>query len=50
VAAGFTELMRRDPGRWRSLSAEQPVDVIAEAIFREIEPLLQYVSPLRTHG
>ncbi len=50
VAAGFTELMRRDPGRWRSLSAEQPVDVIAEAIFREVEPLLQHVSPLRTHG
>ncbi len=46
VAAGFAELMRRDPARWRRLPAEQPVDVLADAIFREVEPLLRRVAPL----
>jgi dTMP kinase len=46
VAAGFAELMRRDPERWRHLSAEQPVDALADAIFREVEPLLRRVAPL----
>jgi dTMP kinase len=43
VAAGFAELMRREPSRWRSLPAEQPVEALAEAIFREVQPLLQRV-------
>lgn len=46
VAAGFAELMRRDPGRWRRLSAEQPVDALAEQIFHEVEPVLRRVAPL----
>jgi dTMP kinase len=46
VAAGFAELMRRDPERWRHLSAEQPVDALADAIFREVEPLLRRIAPL----
>jgi dTMP kinase len=46
VAAGFAELMRRDPDRWRHLPAEQPVDALADAIFREVEPLLRRVAPL----
>lgn len=46
VAAGFAELMRNDPGRWRRLSAEQPVDSLAEQIFHEVEPILQRVAPL----
>jgi dTMP kinase len=44
VSAGFAELMRREPDRWRSLSAEQPVEVLAEAIFREVQPLLRRVT------
>lgn len=47
VSAGFAELMRREPERWRCLSAEQPVETIAEAIFREVQPLLRRVHP---HG
>lgn len=43
VAAGFAELMRREPERWRSLPAEQPVEALAEAIFREVQPLLRRV-------
>ncbi len=46
VAAGFAELMRRDPGRWRPLSAEQPVDALAEQIFHQVEPVLRRVAPL----
>jgi dTMP kinase len=47
VSAGFAELIRREPERWRSISAEQPVEVLAEAIFREVQPLLRRVQP---HG
>ncbi len=46
VAAGFAELMRRDPERWRRLSAEQPVDALAEQIFQQVEPILRHVAPL----
>jgi dTMP kinase len=46
VAAGFAELMRRDPERWRGLSAEQPVDALADAIYREVEPLLRRIALL----
>lgn len=47
VSAGFAELMRREPERWRCLAAEQPVEAIAEAIFREVQPLLRRAQP---HG
>jgi dTMP kinase len=46
VAAGFAELISRDPGRWRRLSAEQPVDALAEQIFHEAEPVLRRVARL----
>lgn len=46
VATGFAELIRRDPERWRRLSAEQPVDALAEQIFQEVEPVLLRVAPL----
>jgi dTMP kinase len=46
VAAGFAELMRSDPHRWRRLSAEQPVDALADQIFHEVEPILRRVAPL----
>jgi dTMP kinase len=46
VAAGFAELMRRDPERWRRLSAEQPMDVLAEQIFSLVEPALERVARL----
>lgn len=46
VAAGFAELMRREPARWRSLPAEQPVATLAAHILAEVEPLLQRVERL----
>lgn len=46
VAAGFAELIRRDPGRWRQLSAKQPVDALAGQIYHEVEPLLAPVARL----
>ncbi|MFV9503613.1 MAG: dTMP kinase [Oscillochloridaceae bacterium umkhey_bin13] len=48
VAAGFAELIRRDPERWRSLPAEQPVATLAAQILDEVEPLLQRVERLET--
>ena len=50
VAAGFAALIRRDPDRWRRLSAEQPVDRLAEQIFHEVEPALRLVARLEAHG
>lgn len=47
VSAGFAELMRREPERWRCLPAEQPVETLAEAILREVQPLLRQIQP---HG
>lgn len=41
VAAGFSELMRRDPGRWRRIDASLPVEALAEQIMGEVEPLLK---------
>ncbi|HMQ31120.1 MAG TPA: hypothetical protein PKD53_10345, partial [Chloroflexaceae bacterium] len=46
VAAGFAELISRDPRRWRRLSAEQPVDALADQIFHEVEPALARVARL----
>jgi dTMP kinase len=46
VAAGFAELMRNDPDRWRQLSAEQPVDALAEQIFNAVEPVLERIARL----
>lgn len=48
VAAGFAELMRHDPARWRSLPAEQAVAALAAQIMAEVEPLLQQVQRLET--
>jgi dTMP kinase len=50
VAAGFAELMRRDPARWRRLPAEQPVSELAEQIYHEVEPLLRRVALLGSQG
>ncbi len=46
VAAGFHELIARDPGRWRTIDALQPVHHIAQLIEREVEPLLARVNRL----
>jgi len=46
VAAGFAELIRNDPQRWRTLGADQPVSMLAEQIAREVEPLLKRVTRL----
>jgi dTMP kinase len=46
VVAGFLELMRRDPARWRRLSANQPVEAVAAQIYAEVEPLLAPVVRL----
>jgi len=47
VAGGFAELMRREPERWRSLDGSLPVDVLAEQVFRAVEPLLQRLERMR---
>lgn len=46
VAAGFAELIRRDPERWRYLVANQPVDLLAEQIFAQVEPMLAHIVRL----
>lgn len=46
VAAGFAELMRRDPDRWRRFDAGQRVEALAGQIFQEVEPLLRRVPRL----
>jgi len=46
VVAGFFELMKREPGRWRRLSANQPVEAVAAQIYAEVEPLLAPVPRL----
>lgn len=46
VAAGFAELIRREPERWRRLSALQPIEELAEQIYREVVPLLTPVARL----
>jgi dTMP kinase len=46
VATGFAELIRQDPGRWRSLPADQPLATLAEQIAHEVEPLLKRVTRL----
>ncbi len=49
VAAGFAELIRRDPNRWRSFVADQPVDVLANQIWSAVGPHLRQVTPLVTN-
>ncbi|RRR77895.1 MAG: dTMP kinase [Candidatus Viridilinea halotolerans] len=46
VAAGFAELISNDPARWRQLSAEQPLETLAEAIYFAAEPFLERVPRL----
>ncbi len=46
VAVGFADLIRQDPGRWRSFPADQPLADLAEQIAREVEPLLKRVMRL----
>lgn len=46
VAAGFAELIRREPERWRRLSAMQPIEELAEQIYREVVPLIAPVARL----
>lgn len=50
VAAGFAELMRREPARWRRLDAEQSLEQLAEQIAAEVEPLVQGVARLESYG
>jgi dTMP kinase len=50
VAAGFAELIRSDPGRWRSLRADQPIGALADQIAHEVAPLLRRVVRLGTDG
>jgi dTMP kinase len=50
VVAGFAELMRNDPARWRRFSAEQPVTNLAEQIFHEADLVLRRALRLETHG
>ncbi|PDW03123.1 dTMP kinase [Candidatus Viridilinea mediisalina] len=49
VAAGFAELIRNNPERWRRCSAEQPLDQLAEQIFAAVEPILERVARLEPH-
>ncbi|NWF81624.1 MAG: dTMP kinase [Chloroflexi bacterium] len=46
VAAGFAALIRREPERWRRLSALQPIEELAEQIYREVVPLITPVARL----
>jgi dTMP kinase len=46
VRDGFLELTRRDPDRWRVLDAHQPVDELAEQIWRIVEPRLSEIKPV----
>lgn len=46
VAAGFQELMRREPQRWRRLDARLPVDDLAHQVAAAVEPLLERVTRL----
>lgn len=46
VVAGFAELIRSNPGRWRTFAAEQPITLLADQIVHEVEPLLKRVIRL----
>lgn len=46
VAAGFRELMQREPERWRRLDARLSIDELADMIEREVEPLLSQIPTL----
>jgi hypothetical protein len=38
--------MHRDPDRWRCFVANQPVDLLAEQIFTQVEPMLARIVRL----
>ncbi len=46
VAAGFRELMQREPERWRRLDARLAIDELAGHIEAEVEPLLSRIPTL----
>ncbi|EFO79450.1 dTMP kinase [Oscillochloris trichoides DG-6] len=46
VAAGFADLIRKEPQRWRIIPAEQPIPILAEQIAQEVAPLLKRVARL----
>ncbi len=46
VAAGFHELMQREPERWRKLDARRPIDDLAQAIESEVRLWLPRVARL----
>lgn len=46
VAAGFRELMLRDPQRWCRLDARLPIEELAHAVGAAVQPLLERVTPL----
>lgn len=46
VVAGFQELMRRDPQRWRWFDAHLPIGKLAHDIQETVEPLLVRVATL----
>lgn len=44
VSAGFQELIRRDPDRWRVFDARLPIEELARLIAVTVEPLLASVA------
>lgn len=46
VRAGFLELARREPARWRILDAHLSVEELAERIWQTVAPLLAEIKPV----
>ncbi|MEF3273139.1 MAG: dTMP kinase [Chloroflexus sp.] len=46
VAYGFVELMKQEPERWYALDAAQPIDELAEQIWKAVMPRLVGISPI----
>lgn len=47
VAAGFHELIQREPERWRIINARLPIDQVSLEVEAAVEPLLARVTQLR---
>ncbi len=47
VAAGFHELIQREPERWRVLDARLPIDQVMQEVEAAVEPLLAGVTQLK---
>jgi dTMP kinase len=44
VEQGYGELIAREPQRWRTVDAQQPIEAIAAEIFAIVEPLLEQIQ------